>query len=98
MDTGEGSSHEEVLPVDGRPRTYLSTKSVHRDAAGNALGIIGISVDITERKEAERTQRFLAEAGALLSSSLDYRTTLASVARLTVPTLADWCEIGRAHV
>jgi PAS domain S-box-containing protein len=72
INTGEASSYEEVLPVGGRPRTYLSTKSVYRDAAGNALGIIGISRDITERKEAERTQRFLAEAGALLSSSLDY--------------------------
>jgi len=93
MDTGEASSYEEVLPVAGRPRTYLSTKSVYRDAAGNAAGIIGISRDITERKEAERTQRFLAEAGALLASSLDYRATLASVARLAVPTLADWCGV-----
>jgi PAS domain S-box-containing protein len=93
IDTGEASSYEEVLPVAGRPRTYLSTKSVYHDAAGNALGIIGISRDITERKEAERTQRFLAEAGALLSSSLEYRTTLASVARLAVPTLADWCGV-----
>jgi PAS domain S-box-containing protein len=93
MDTGEASSYEEVLPVAGRPRTYLSTKSVYRDAAGNTVGIIGISRDITERKEAERTQRFLAEAGALLSSSLDYRATLASVARLAVPTLADWCGV-----
>jgi PAS domain S-box-containing protein len=54
LDTGEASSYEEVLPVGGRPRTYLSTKSVHRDAAGNAAGIIGISRDITERKRAEQ--------------------------------------------
>ena len=30
---------------------------------------------------------------ALLSSSLDYRATLGSVARLAVPTLADWCAV-----
>ncbi|MDQ4126820.1 MAG: PAS domain S-box protein [Actinomycetota bacterium] len=56
----------------------------------------GLSVyfqDITERKRAEDTQRFLAETGDVLSSSLDYRTTLASVARLAVPTLADWCAV-----
>jgi PAS domain S-box-containing protein len=36
---------------------------------------------------------FLAEAGRLLASSLDYAATLANVARLTVPTLADWCAV-----
>ena len=41
------------------------------------------------RKRSEEALRFLAEAGAELSSSLDYRTTLASAARLVVPQLAD---------
>jgi GAF domain-containing protein len=36
---------------------------------------------------------FLAEASEVLASSLDYRATLASVARLAVPTLADWCAV-----
>jgi PAS domain S-box-containing protein len=36
---------------------------------------------------------FLAEASRLLSSSLDYETTLVSVAHLAVPTLADWCGV-----
>ena len=52
-----------------------------------------VAHDITERKRREETQRFLAEVGATLSSSLDYRATLASVARLAVPHLADWCAI-----
>jgi signal transduction histidine kinase len=39
----------------------------------------------------ERHQRFLAEATAILSTSLDYRETLAAVVRLTVPGLADVC-------
>jgi len=38
-------------------------------------------------------QRLLAEAGAVLSSSLDYRATLESLARLAVPRLADWCAV-----
>src|SRR5215213_26623 len=63
----------------------------------------GLSVyfrDVTERKQAEEeirrseeAQRFLAEASSMLSSSLDYRETLSSVARLAVPTLADWCAV-----
>ncbi|HET9015281.1 MAG TPA: GAF domain-containing protein [Thermomicrobiaceae bacterium] len=42
---------------------------------------------------AEERAAFLAAASALLSDSLDYETTLASLARLCVPRLADWCMI-----
>jgi PAS domain S-box-containing protein len=35
----------------------------------------------------------LAQAGAVLASSLDYATALTTVARLAVGTLADWCMI-----
>jgi PAS domain S-box-containing protein len=52
-----------------------------------------IAHDITERKKNEEKQRFLTEASVSLSSSLDYRTTLASMARLAVPYLADWCVV-----
>lgn len=41
-----------------------------------------------ERKRAEEALRFLSEASAELSSTLDYRSTLAGVARLAVPRLA----------
>ncbi|CAN5773262.1 hypothetical protein BH23GEM9_BH23GEM9_37520 [soil metagenome] len=49
--------------------------------------------DITDRKRVERSQRFLAQAGAILASSLDYEKTLSSVAGLTVPDLADWAVV-----
>jgi PAS domain S-box-containing protein len=42
---------------------------------------------------AQRRSNFLAEASRLLASSLDYRTTLTSVAQLAVPTFADWCIV-----
>ncbi|HEV2149740.1 MAG TPA: ATP-binding protein [Longimicrobiaceae bacterium] len=48
------------------------------------------------RAEAEASARkiaFLADAGAILASSLDYRATLARVARLAVPFLADYCLV-----
>ncbi|MBI2940541.1 MAG: HAMP domain-containing histidine kinase, partial [Chloroflexi bacterium] len=48
------------------------------------------------RAEAEAAQRrfaFLAEASTLLAASLDYETTLQSVARLAVPYLADLCLV-----
>jgi PAS domain S-box-containing protein len=42
---------------------------------------------------AERRWHFLAEASALLDRSLDYETTLATLARLAIPQLADCAVI-----
>jgi PAS domain S-box-containing protein len=42
---------------------------------------------------AERRARFLAEASRVLGTSFDYHTTLASLARLAVPTVADFCTV-----
>ncbi|MBW4564218.1 MAG: response regulator [Mojavia pulchra JT2-VF2] len=47
----------------------------------------------TKAEALEQRSSFLAEASRLLVSSLDYRTTLALVARLAVPTLADLCLV-----
>jgi PAS domain S-box-containing protein len=48
------------------------------------------------RKEAERVnteQRFLAEAGAVLASSLEYEQTLKNLGELMVRGYADWCIV-----
>jgi PAS domain S-box-containing protein len=44
-------------------------------------------------QQVRRRMSFLAEAGEVLSSSLDYRQTLSKIAELTVPWLADWCGV-----
>lgn len=41
----------------------------------------------------EERRRLLAEAGRVLASSLDYETTVSTVARLAVPGFADWCSV-----
>ena len=69
------------------------TVSAACDGRGKPSYTIAVIEDITERKRVEDAQRFLVEAGMALSSSLDYRATLASVARLAVPYLADWCIV-----
>ena len=49
-----------------------------------------------ERQQAEQARRraaFLADATAILSRSLDYEHTLAAVAKLAVPEIADWCAV-----
>ncbi len=47
-----------------------------------------------EQLDVERSQlEFLAEAGQLLTSSLDYRSTLGRLTGLVVPRIADWCAV-----
>jgi signal transduction histidine kinase/response regulator RpfG family c-di-GMP phosphodiesterase len=40
---------------------------------------------------AERRMQFLDQAGHTLTASLDFQTTLRSLANLSVPAIADWC-------
>jgi GAF domain-containing protein len=44
-------------------------------------------------KAARRRLVFLAEANAVLSTSMDYATTLRTAARMAVPAIADWCFV-----
>ncbi|MEO5588188.1 MAG: PAS domain-containing sensor histidine kinase [Gemmatimonadaceae bacterium] len=53
--------------------------------------------DVTERHRAHATQRFLAEAGEILSASLGHEDTMRNVARLAVPVLADACIVNAFH-
>lgn len=46
-----------------------------------------------ERQYIEGNLRYLAEASRVLSSSLDYKTTLSAIASLAVPHIGDWCSI-----
>jgi PAS domain S-box-containing protein len=63
------------------------------DEDGNPRLAINLIEDITELKEGEEAQRFLAEASRVLAGSLDYEQTLKSAAQLAVPEIADWCGI-----
>ncbi len=78
---------------DGEYRWLLDTGIPRYGRDGTFVGYIGSVLDITERKRAENALSLLAEAGTVLSSSLESETILTSVARLAVPDLADWCII-----
>ncbi|WP_338871007.1 PAS domain-containing protein [Myxococcus stipitatus] len=79
---------------DGTWRWMLVRGNPLKDAEGRILQWFGTVTDIEESKRASESMRFLAEAGALLSSSaLDLEGTLISLAKLVVPQLADWCSV-----
>ena len=78
----------------GRPWRWVRVKALPVfDASGEAVLAINIMEDVTEERDAAESQRFLAEAGRILSSSLDYDDTITNVARLAVPRVGDWCGV-----
>jgi PAS domain S-box-containing protein len=95
IETGGSSWTDEYRfeRADGSFTEVLDRGYVARLEDGTPVRMIGAMLDVTERKRAERIATFMAEASAVLASSLDYHATLARVAELTVPVLADWCIV-----
>ncbi len=67
---------------------------------GQIAGAVVSFRDVSERiaasaalRETAEAMRLLADAGAILASSLEYETTLQSVARLALPLLGDACLV-----
>lgn len=82
----------EIRTKDGRRIALdVSSRLIYHD--GQPAGIHGIARDITDRRAEQRAQRMLAETSTILAASLDFDATLASVAQLAVPLLADACVI-----
>jgi PAS domain S-box-containing protein len=82
-----------IIRKDGSVAWILADGMVQYHKDGSPRRVIGVNVDITDRKQAEDNLKFLSYASTLLSSSLDYETTLSTVANLAVPGVGDWCAI-----
>ena len=91
-----------VLQVTGREITYRGelvrvgtlydvTERKHAEEA--AVRLIEEQARREAAEAAERRSFFLAEASRLLGASFDYQTTLATLTRLAVPALADFCAV-----
>jgi PAS domain S-box-containing protein len=96
---GERVEHSNTVRVrkDGRRIDIALTVSPIKDTDGQIIGASTIARDITEQRRREQAERFLAEASTTLASSLDYETTLATVAQLAVPHFADWCGVDMVN-
>lgn len=57
METGQMQVVEETVELPQGIKTFLSAKSPYRDQTGNIIGLIGVSFDITERKQVQEAIR-----------------------------------------
>jgi PAS domain S-box-containing protein len=68
--------------------------SERRDAERERQTLLDRERDARSAAEAASGRlAFLADASAVIASSLDFESTLMSVARLAVPSLGDWCAV-----
>jgi PAS domain S-box-containing protein len=56
-------------------------------------GFLCTATDIDDERRTQQVSQLLSHASVVLSSSLDWRATLARLAQLVVPRLADWCAV-----
>lgn len=82
-----------IIRPDGSLRWVEGRGKVLLDEAGRPVRMVGITMDVTERKRVEEALRLLAEASSVLAVSLDPEAVFQGVARLAVPVLADECFV-----
>jgi PAS domain S-box-containing protein len=84
---GIGISFPQPRPFDDAEREFIQA------FAGLASQAIQRALAFEREQTAVRRVTYLAEVSKVLGSSLEYETTLANIAQLAVPTIADWCRI-----
>jgi GAF domain-containing protein len=71
-------------------RSEMAFLTVFAETCGQAVRRIRAAAEAARRNW---ELAYLADVSLEISSSLDYQSTLANVASLSVPTLADWCAV-----
>lgn len=82
-----------TLWPDGSVRWMAVKGKVISDGQGQPVRMIGVGLDVTERRRAELDARFLADVSAALAGVVDQESTLQRIASLAVPSFADWCAV-----
>jgi PAS domain S-box-containing protein len=90
-----------IVRPDGAVRYFEGRADPTLDDQGNTVFLRGVTIDVTQREEAlVRAERLaahsqlLADAGAVLSATLDPEGVLRRLTELVVPALADGCEVA----
>ncbi|MDA8561737.1 PAS domain-containing sensor histidine kinase [Gammaproteobacteria bacterium] len=92
LKTGDSYSGEETLDLSNGKRIYLSQKAPINNEDGEIIGLLGVSVDITERKKMEKDLKLAREKADLANQAKtefirnlehDIRTPLCGVKSVT---------------
>ncbi|MBE7472531.1 MAG: hypothetical protein DPW09_07110 [Anaerolineae bacterium] len=106
MEANEELTLEEEMETPQGRRTVLSRKTPLHDADGNVVGILGISLDITQRKQAETDLQKAKEAAEtanraksqfLANMSHELRTPLNAIIGYSEMLQEEAEELGQAH-
>ena len=84
---------EARLPVGGGRWSWCRLEARQGGAAQDAGRWYGDCVLLRAPSRIENSSRFLRKVARRITESLDYESTLASLAQAVVPTFADWCAV-----
>jgi PAS domain S-box-containing protein len=87
------AKHTVLIRRDSSELAIDDSAAPIRGGDGELVGVVLVFRDVSAARRDEQRRTFLARASTELASSLDYQTTLATVARLAVPAIADWAAV-----
>ncbi|MHC5541320.1 PAS domain-containing protein, partial [Singulisphaera rosea] len=87
--TGKSVRFQEYAEALGRDFDVFAFRTGNPSARTVAM----LFRDVTDRKRAEESVQFLADASASLAELVDYQSTLNRIANLAVGGFADWCVV-----
>lgn len=88
----------QVRRADGRLRDVLVFKSLISDAEGEAQGIVGVMMDISEIREAERATALARDAAEAVSSAKsDFIANISHELRTPLQAILGFSELGQVR-
>jgi PAS domain S-box-containing protein len=95
LSRGERAGGElvDVERADGGRATVLTGAVPIRGGGGAIVGAVAAFQDVSELRRAQRRERILFDAGAVLAETLELDEAASRLARFAVPLVADYCGI-----